>query len=413
MNRTLVETARCLCFQSTIPSNLWSETIKAACYLINRRPTKKINHLTPKEVFTGKKVDISNLRTFGTRVFVHIPKHQRDKLGKKSLSCTLLGFDEHTKGYRCYCPSTRKVLISRDVTIDEDHLGEATVGTETGSTFPYAEFKILFSSPPDRPSPTLDPDTSPPAPVIAPTLSPISHQPSSPYSPEPSPTPPIAHPIVQSPVPSLSSLSPSRGLSSPCNTLRVYARKKPIIMPTIVRRSTRLKRPSVLLDGFVGSIETDSLTFKQACKNPQWMSAMKDEIDSLHENNTWKLTTLPPGKKAITSKWIYKIKPGPKGSSARFKARLVARGFQQTYGIDFFETYAAVAKYNTIKIIAALMGTYGWLRYHLDIKTAFLNSSIKERVFMKQPQGWVVPGKQHLVCELNKSLYGLKQSPRN
>jgi transposase InsO family protein len=399
MNRTLVETARCLCFQSNIPSNLWSEAIKMACFLINRRPTKKIHLHTPEEVFTGTQVDISNLRTFGTRIFVHVPKNQRDKLGKKSLSCTLLGIDEYTKGYQCYCPASKRILISRDVTIDERHIDDVPAGPETMNTFPYAEFKITIpdSLPPGK---VYEPPISIPAHEIRPDVPDIP-----PCSPEPSPVI-QALPNLLLPLSPASTSFPSRQIepimsSSLVQTQpRVYTRRQPHVLSAGLRRSTRSKRPSVLLDGFVGNLEADHLTFRQASKDPQWLPAMQDEIDSLKENKTWKLTELPPGKKAITSKWIFKLKPGQHGSDHRYKARQVARGFQQKQGIDFFETYAAIAKYNTIKTIAALMGTYGWEAHHFDIKTAFLNSSIQERVFMKQPQGWVVLGKLHIVCEL-------------
>jgi hypothetical protein len=135
---------------------------------------------------------------------------------------------------------------------------------------------------------------------------------------------------------------------------------------------------------------------------------MKEELDNLTENSTWTLTRLSPGKKAITSKWVYSIKPGREGVGERYKARLVARVFQQKAGVDYYETFASVAKYSTIKTVAALMGTFGWETHHMDIKTAYLNSKLKEQVYMHQPTGCVKLGGEHLVCKLKRFLYGLK-----
>ena len=81
---------------------------------------------------------------------------------------------------------------------------------------------------------------------------------------------------------------------------------------------------------------------------------MQEEIHSIHSNNTWSLVTLPPGKKAISSKWVYKIKPGSHGNPPRFKARLVARGFEQRDGIDFVKTFAPVVRWETIRILLAI-----------------------------------------------------------
>jgi hypothetical protein len=121
---------------------------------------------------------------------------------------------------------------------------------------------------------------------------------------------------------------------------------------------------------------------------------------------------LPPGKKAITTKWVYKTKPSLNGAPPRLKARLVARGFEQRFGIDFKETFAPVVKWSTICALTAYAAQLNHEIHHLDVKTAFLYGLIKEEVFMQQPQGYEIPGQPPLVCQLNRALYGLRQSPR-
>lgn len=139
---------------------------------------------------------------------------------------------------------------------------------------------------------------------------------------------------------------------------------------------------------------------------------MQAEIDSIYNNNTWSLVSLPPNKKAITSRWVYKTKAGNNGDSLRFKARLVARGFEQTDGVDFLKTFAPVVRWEMIRTLIALVVHLNWPIHQLDVLTAFLNGILKEDVYMLQPPGFIQPGTEHLVCKLHKSLYGLKQSPR-
>lgn len=143
----------------------------------------------------------------------------------------------------------------------------------------------------------------------------------------------------------------------------------------------------------------------------KWEGAMEDEMDSLMSNNTWELAKLPKDKKALHNKWIYKIKQEVDGSK-RYKARLVMKGFQQKEGIYFDEIFSPVVKHTTIRVVLGLVEAEGLYLEQLDVKTAFLHGDLKEVIYMEQPQGYIAPGKEDLVCKLQKSLYGLKQAPR-
>jgi hypothetical protein len=120
---------------------------------------------------------------------------------------------------------------------------------------------------------------------------------------------------------------------------------------------------------------------------------------------------LPEGREALDNKWVFKLKDREDGS-CRFKARLVVKGFLQKPGVDFEETFAPVLKLQSLRILLAIANQRKMHIHQMDVKTAFLYGNLKEEIFMKQPEGFVVKGKENLVCKLKKSLYGLKQAPR-
>ncbi|GJY77377.1 zinc finger, CCHC-type containing protein [Tanacetum coccineum] len=140
--------------------------------------------------------------------------------------------------------------------------------------------------------------------------------------------------------------------------------------------------------------------------------AINDEMDSIMGNNTWVLADLPLGCKPLGCKWIFKRKLKVDGTIEKFKARLVIQGFKQKSGIDYFDTYALVARISTIRLLIAMASIHNLIIHQMDVKTAFLNGELDEEVYMNQPQGFIMPGNENKVCKLIKSLYGLKQAPK-
>ena len=141
---------------------------------------------------------------------------------------------------------------------------------------------------------------------------------------------------------------------------------------------------------------------------PFWKEAINDEMDSIMGNGTWVLTDLTPGCKPLGCRWIFKKKMKSDGTIDKFKARLVVQGFRQKAGIDYFDTYAPVARITTIRLLIALAAIHNLVIHQMDVKTAFLNGDLGEEVYMKQPEGFVESGNEQKVCKLIKSLYGLK-----
>lgn len=101
-------------------------------------------------------------------------------------------------------------------------------------------------------------------------------------------------------------------------------------------------------------------------------------IDSLLQNETWLLTALPPGKRAISARWVYRAKPEINPTRTRLKARLVAQGIEKRFGVDFEDTFAPVVKWSTIRLVIALAAALGWPINQMDVVTAFLNGKLKE-----------------------------------
>ncbi|KAL9244597.1 hypothetical protein vseg_018360 [Gypsophila vaccaria] len=152
-------------------------------------------------------------------------------------------------------------------------------------------------------------------------------------------------------------------------------------------------------------------SFKEAVNDVGWRTTMATEMQALIDNETWTLEKLPPGKKALGSKWLYKIKYKSDSTVEQLKARLVIFGNHQTEGVDYDETFAPVAKMSTVRTFLAVAATQNWILHQMDVHNAFLHGDLDEKVYMRLPPGFrsSVPV---MVCRLRKSLYGLKQAPR-
>jgi hypothetical protein len=135
-------------------------------------------------------------------------------------------------------------------------------------------------------------------------------------------------------------------------------------------------------------------------------------MDAVEKNCTWELTDLPHGHGVITLKWVFKLKRDEAGAIVKHKAHLVARNFVQREGIDFDDTFAPVAQMESVRLLFVLAAQEGWRVHQMDIKSTFLNGDLKEEVYVHQPPGFAIPGKEGKVLHLRKALYGLRQARR-
>jgi hypothetical protein len=158
------------------------------------------------------------------------------------------------------------------------------------------------------------------------------------------------------------------------------------------------------------TISNDPQQFSDVVGIPEWDVATTEEYSSLMKNQTWDLVSLSKGQKLVHCKWIYKTKYATDGSVDKHKAHLVAKGFSQVEGIDYSETFAPVAKMNSICLVLSLAASQGWSVYQMDVKSAFLHGDLDEEIYMEQPPGYVQDSS--LDCRLRRSLYGIKKAPR-
>jgi hypothetical protein len=140
--------------------------------------------------------------------------------------------------------------------------------------------------------------------------------------------------------------------------------------------------------------------------------AIQNEMDSILSNGTWELSERPHDCKPVGCKWVFKKKLRPDGTIEKYKARFVAKDYRQKEGEDYFNTYSPVARLTTIRVLLFMAASYGLIVHQMDVKTAFLNGELEEEIYMDQPDGFMVKGEERKVCKLLKSLYDLKQAPK-
>jgi hypothetical protein len=151
---------------------------------------------------------------------------------------------------------------------------------------------------------------------------------------------------------------------------------------------------------------------EELANRDDWYRASDQEIASLIEHGTWDLVPLPPDRKAINCKWVFRIKRDADGNIVKYKARLCACGYNQIAGLDYKEIYSPVVRAESLRIMLSIVAARDMELHQMDVVTAFLNGDLTETIFMKQPPGYCNADAPNHVCQLHKNLYGLKQAPR-
>ena len=332
-----------------LPLSFWGYALETAAYLLNRVPTKSVPK-TPYELWMTRKPCFNYIKTWGCSAFVK--KQDPSKLEARAVLCNLVGYPKFSTGYIFYQSDEQKIIVSRNATFLEKEFLNKEI---SGSMIELEEI----------PEPQIDTHDS------------VEMEDSAEH-----------------------------------------------IDPIPLRRSNRKSNPperyyGFLIDGGTEDCVIDNdepISYQQAIKSKdskKWQDAMLSEMDSMHENKVWTLEPVPEGIKPIGNKWIFKKKISADGKDVTFKARLVAKGFRQKPGLDYDETFSPVAMLKSIRILLAIAAHYDYEIWQMDVKTAFLNGSLAECVYMSQPEGFEVSGSSGNACKLLKSIYGLKQASRS
>ena len=150
----------------------------------------------------------------------------------------------------------------------------------------------------------------------------------------------------------------------------------------------------------------------EALQDADWINFMHEELHQFVRNDVWELVPRPNGVNVTGTKWIFKNKSDKHGTVIRNKSRLVAQGYTQVERTDFDETFASVARLESIRILLAITSHLNFKLYQMDVKSAFLNGMLQEELFVEQPKCFVDPHRPVDVYKLKRALYGLKQAPR-
>ena len=415
LNRTILEKVRAMLHASGQPKFLWGKVACHAVWLKNRTSTKALDGMTPFEAATDKKPDLRGLKEWGCRCWVR--NESKSKLGGRVDEGVWVGLDDKSKGARVYWPKKRTVTIERNVYFDNSSSERLE-----GEDYELVEAPVSDLTPKSNSNPT---SVNTPTPESAPTQD---------HTPE-----------VNAPR-ELRVRKPSQRIQDLIDGVGVYSngRNDPLLArgiqvpsaPPVVEHSEpeaegtseqlmlvteeelALLTEELAMAAEMGEAEgIDPTSLADAKRRPDradWEKAIQEELTVLKEAGTWTLVEPPPGANIVGSKWVFRVKKDAVGNIVRKKARLVAQGFSQVPGIDYFDTYAPVARLSSIRTILALAARNDMELHQIDIKGAYLNGELTddEAIYMRQPPGYASKDHPNHVCRLLKTLYGLKQAGR-
>ncbi|KAG8503399.1 hypothetical protein CXB51_001318 [Gossypium anomalum] len=315
---------------------------------------------TPQEVWPGNPANYSDLKIFGCPAYAHV---DNGKLEPRSIKYVFLGYKAGVKGYKLWCPENRKVVISRDVVFDETAM------------IPNLSLKDSSNKENQKQ---------------------------------------VEHQINTESTPQAITKIENRVASSLQYSIAKNRTRREIKPPKKYAEADLVAYTLNVAEDIDANQEPSNYSEAVSCEDSEkWMFAMQEEMESLHKNRTWDLVKLSKGKKAVRCKWVFKKKEGTPGvEEPRYKARLIAKGYSQIPGVDFTDVFSPVVKHSSIRALLGIVAMHNLELEQLDVKTTFLHGELEEDIYMQQPEGFTVSEKEDYVCLLRKSLYGLKQSPR-
>ncbi|GMF66379.1 unnamed protein product [Phytophthora lilii] len=458
MNRTLTEMACSMLYHMQVDKQWWGEALMTAAHIVNRIPNTARPKTSPLQVLNGVKPSLQYLRVFGSREYVFVEKVKRSKLDAKAHRCIFLGYAEGSKAYRVWdCEE----VTTRTVKLDE-HAPSLYTNID-GNNLNYSPNRqVVFEfdeNMPESPSGSrrVESNTND---VVMEDVAETNATDDMEVDEEGEPTA-LVPTLMNSPAVMEGGRTNSQELQRildrpepPRSIVPHGERENRIAFFGVPRRTSvsQRDRPHLLENGDAApsreiplltsephltiSAEGDDDVSEPESKRPRldeyeialsaaevpqsyaeamtsseakyWKEVIRSEIRSHVRNHTWNLIMRPQGVKVIGSKWVFAYKYNEKWEIGRYKARLVALGYLQTQGIDYFHIYSPVASTNTIRVFLSVCCFKGLKIGQYDVETAFLNGNLTEVVYMAIPEN--IRTKTGMVCKLRRSLYGLKQA---
>ncbi|GJX30411.1 retrovirus-related pol polyprotein from transposon TNT 1-94 [Tanacetum coccineum] len=351
MSRTMLN-------EQSLPQKFWCNAVDTSTYILNRILIRAILGKTPYEILRGRKPTLDYFRVFGSKCYILNTKDYLTKFDPKSYEGVFLGYSQNSKAYIILNKHTRKIEESLNVTFDE-------------------------TPPPSKTSPLVDDD--------------IDEE----------------EAIREIEKKNLENNVEDETLEIDKIVNIKESRNHPLenVIGNLNQRTLRSQAQNQSnFYCFISTIEPKNVN--EALGDESWIVAMQEELNQFIANDVWELVPQPKNMTIIGTKWVFRNKLDENGIVSRNKARLVAQGYNQQEGIDYDETYALVARLESIRILLAYACALDFKLFQMDVKSAFLNGFINEEVYVAQPPGFIDFQKPDHVYKLKKALYGLKQAPK-
>ena len=336
-----------------------------ACHVHNRVKLRAGTTTTLYELWKGRKPTVKYFHVFGSKCYILEDRDYRRKMDPKSDEGIFMGYSTNSRAYRVYNSRTQVVMESISVVIDDvakDQISEVVPGVEA-----YVE-------------------TSAQEKVIPET--------------------------VQEPEPDIEEAEQDNVETSKGPSTRVKKNHPQDLIIGDLDQGIRTRRSNDIVSNscFVSKFEPKNV--KEALTDEFWIEAMQEELNQFKRSEVWDLVPRPDDINVIGTKWIYKNKSDKNGTVTRNKARLFAQGYTQVENLDFDETFAPVARLESIRLLLGVACILKFKLFQMDVKSAFLNGYLHEEVYLEQPKGFIDPSFPDHVYKLKKALYGLKQAPK-
>ncbi|KMQ86904.1 retrovirus-related pol polyprotein from transposon tnt 1-94 [Lasius niger] len=381
-NRTLMDLVRSMLTSAKLSPCFWAEATSAAAYVRNRMIHANLENGVPEGIRNEKSPSVKHLKAYGCLAYAHLPQGRR-KLDPRARACVFVGYSSQTKGYRLWDIKKEEIIQTKHVRFDETKL-EYEQAEDTAN---QVLFEFLYDASSKRTEPIQ-------------TRSRSMAQRKTEDSDEESSNEHDEQTDVQN--------KKIVGASSGTEKQALDRSKKKIPNPYGFKGKPKDKVELNLIQ------IREPQNLEEAFSSPQsdeWIQAVEEELSNLERLETWEVVEPLVGKVCIDSKWVFKLKRDTSGKIARYKARLVARGFNQKEGIDYDQTYAPVARFAIVRFLLAMSVTFGWLTRHIDIKSAYLNGHLKEELYMRLSA--LHKNEETKTVKLLRPIYGLKQSEHN